>query len=458
MSEFSLERFHQLRIDFVATANYIKKQGENLRKREQSFDRYSCDLILTYNNLVIYITNNYSESDGGTRTTLFYTLIESRKSLEHCIEILNLNVKIPKNLYDRIESDILDKSFDNVPDNFAKSHFHNKSKTLDTYLEKTPDTPKMLPKPFNLMSYSTPIRNQVQNIDNQKPLNTGTIPKSNPINNQSGATVVSQINTSIIHDQPIDVVTKSQPSSNSNMMNDKLPMETKGIQNNQGTNGSDMSPMAPESTMPMITTLDNATGQQYQAHRGNIAPSINPTYTLAQMNLNQSVPQTQMNTHMTHMPQQYIPQSFNNYNNNYQTQQNTVRQPDYNAVIARANQIIEQQSQQLQQNIMMSETLMAEIRMQRECYQQLINNHLSTITNNTQQTQSTNNNNNKVRQEYREIIKNIPDFDGEKNHDLNNLLHVAELAYENSNSIDEMNAFYLSLKLHLKPRVSLCLQ
>lgn len=118
-------------------------------------------------------------------------------------------------------------------------------------------------------------------------------------------------------------------------------------------------------------------------------------------------------------------------------------------IMARANQIIENQSQQLHQTFVMNEALINELRTQREAYQQLISSHVAATTNSTQLIQTTNNTN-KIRQEFGEILKNIPDFDGEKEQDLNNLLHVAELAYNASNSLEEMNAFYLSMKLHLR--------
>lgn len=428
MTGFTKEKFNQLHREYWTTADYIVRNAAKIRQDGELLDKCICDLILTYNNLIIYGANEFEELDDRTKRGVQLTLGTARKRTAYCVKKLGASIEIPLGIFERIVSDVFDRSFDEVPSSFEKSESLGTNNDISRGAFGATTGTTMNQSPFKLTRFSTPIRNQEYRMN-----------------------VVPGPSTRPASGRPADEIVVSRPDASQG--NGRRADENSD--NTPRTEGQAVSGGIVAGARPQDQTI-NATGNssnlnQAQPQIQNIL-ATQPTYTTAQIphttqdNLDargQNMPFYQPFHLPTHQPLASPP--FPQY---YQQQQGPTQQQQ-NQFMSRANQMLEYQAQQLHQTMAMNETLLNELRSQRESYQQLINNQLTATTNNTQFIQSVNNTN-RIRQEFREILKNIPDFDGEKEQDLNNLLHVADLAYATSNSLEEMNAFYLSMKLHLK--------
>lgn len=447
MTEFDKSYYGQLKSNFDRAVNHIIGNAEDLRRDSNERDRSQFELILTYNNLVIYVNNHLPYLYTRTQRGIGATIQTARDRIEYCSKRLKLTIVLPKNLFDRIESDLFDLSMDKIPDDFEISN--NTSESLErTNIDGL--NSENMNNSLNLARYSTPVRNQRQLSDMAaKPVITTMgeqIPESNhiPTNNINDNITVST--TKPMESNPTYTTAQIQTGTQMNV----IPTLTQSHQQrptmttNQNMNNI---PLLNNTPINQIRNIDNCqpiiyTNQDMNMHDGSPLNQM-PHQHNESMQRTQGIPNN--NTYNPFLPQQFSTQ----YNQPYQNQTSI---NEYHGIIMRSNQVLEQQANQLQQAARFNETLMNELRIQRESYHQLLNNQMTNNQNNTHSQQQTGTKQ-KIRPEYREILRSIPDFDGEKYRDLDNILHAAELAYYNADNMDELGAFYLTLKLHLKGHV-----
>lgn len=423
MSEFDKTYYGRLKSNFDRAVNNIIGNTENLRQDGNARERSQFELILTYNNLVVYVNNHLPFLYLRTQRGIGATIQTARDRIEYCSKRLQFTIAFPENLFDRIESDIFDLSMDKIPSDFEISN--NTTESLERTNIDGLNTENMN-NSLNLARYSTPIRQQGQLLDMAtKPNVTTTEEQISPTNptefNPIYTTAQIQTGTQMNH---IPATAVHHNINNGSPLNQVPSNQTHHIEN-----------------FPPITS----TNRNINAHDGS------PLNHLLQRP-NEGPQRTQGNNNNNNTYNPFLPPQFSTQYN--QPHQHQSPANEYYGLIMRSSQVLEQQANQLQQAARFNETLMNELRTQRESYHQLISNQMAINQNNTQIQQQTGTyTRQKIRPEYREILKSIPDFDGEKHRDLDNILHASELAFANADTPDELNAFYLTLKLHLKGHV-----
>lgn len=445
MSEFDKNQYISLRENFDQATNRLIGNISHLQQNKEDREKFQFELVLTFNNLVVFVNNHLQILYVSTHGGIGKTIQQAREKIEHCARILQLPIVLPVSLFDRIKTDIFDFSIDQIPSDFENS---NNTEFVEVTNGDFLTSNNMN---FNLTRYSTPIRNQGErpNMATNRII-PPTDEQISPNIHDNGNDHVT-IQTTIATDcNPIYTTAQIQPGTQINH-----------IQATAQTN-QQQPILATHQNMSNRATLNQIPLNQIQLqHIDNFQPITSTNHNI---NTNNESPLNRIQHQHNESPRAHAGPNNNTQNpflppQAFSTQytpfyQNQAPMNECYGLMMRSTQVLEQQSNQLQQAARFNETLIHELRIQRESYQQLIHNQMAINQNHTQQqNQTTTGTKPKIRAEYREILKSIPDFDGEKYGDLDNILHAAELAYSNADNLDEMNAFYLTLKLHLKGHV-----
>lgn len=446
MKKFGNNYYLTLKDNFDKAINQIVCNITSLQQNKEEREKFQFELVLTYNNLIVYINTHLQTLYVNTNGGIGNTIQQARQKVEYCSKRLQLPILLPTSLFDRIETTIFDISIDQVPSDFEES-INTKSIEVENVAYSKSSN---MQNSFNLTRFSTPIRIQRESLD--------------MTTNQIIPTATEEDKLPNIHNDHDNIQSTAQNPMECNPTYTTAQMPT-------GSQIHYVPTLAQNNNQqPIMTTnqnINNMTSpnqiQLTQLYPQNIDNFQPITSANRNTNIHDGSPLNRM-PHQSNEGQRIQSGTNNNTYNPFlppqfstQYPQSHQKQPPLNecyGLIMRSNQVLEQQATQLQQAARFNETLMHELRIQRESYHQLMNNQMAINQNNTQMQQQTiTGTKSKIRPEYREILKSIPDFDGEKHKDLDNIIHSAELAYSNADNLDEMNAFYLTLKLHLKGHV-----
>lgn len=122
---YSADDFKTLKGEFKKVTKRVLKK--NISKNPEKLEEYETDLIKTYNDIITYVAHYYNDLDQNIQETIRTDLLRLRDNLASSFQKLNLRVKLPARLIEKIRdleplSDVEDDA-DNMPDQISVTDF-----------------------------------------------------------------------------------------------------------------------------------------------------------------------------------------------------------------------------------------------------------------------------------------------------------------------------------------------
>lgn len=124
-NEYNADNFKTLKGEFKKVTKRVLKK--NISKNPDKLEEYETDLIQTYNDIIEYVAEYYNGLDATVRETVRTDLLHIRDNLASCFQKLNLRVKLPAHLIERIKeleplSDVEEEA-ETMPDQISTTDF-----------------------------------------------------------------------------------------------------------------------------------------------------------------------------------------------------------------------------------------------------------------------------------------------------------------------------------------------